>query len=229
MIRPLHAPSIALVLLGEHGGGPGPRRCPAGRRRPGRVPGRETPSPEGRPAEGHRRLRQGDRSGRGRSGPARPDPGHPQPGQMAAGPQRRGRAGRRGGAQAGPGDSDALLARGAKRACTWTGRTKRSPTSTPCSRPSPGTASALLYRGRAREWFKDDRAGAKADYDAALAIDPKSVRVYMQRAGLLLDERSRGRERDVRGRSGPCAGGTRTSCCSWAWRWNTRRSARRTP
>lgn len=62
----------------------------------------------------------------------------------------------------------------------------------------PNNAEALLYRGRARQWHKNDPAGARADYDAALAADPKLLRAYFQRSDLIAKDDPAGAERDLK-------------------------------
>jgi tetratricopeptide (TPR) repeat protein len=61
----------------------------------------------------------------------------------------------------------------------------------------PHNVVALLYRGRAKQWLQHDKAGAKADYDAALAIDPKATRVLAQRAALMMGDDPAAAERDI--------------------------------
>lgn len=96
-----------------------------------------------------------------------------------------------------PNDADALLARGVARMAQERVDLALEDFNA-VLKAQPHHAVALLYRGRARQWHKNDPAGARADYDAALATDPDFVRGLIQRADLLTNDDPALAERDLK-------------------------------
>ena len=96
-----------------------------------------------------------------------------------------------------PDDADALLLRAALRIEASDADGALADIAT-VLKAQPRNVVALLYRGRAKQWLQHDKASAKADYDAALAIDPKATRVLSQRASMTVGDDPAAAEQDIR-------------------------------
>ncbi len=96
-----------------------------------------------------------------------------------------------------PGDADALLARGVAQQDQDKIDAAAADFET-VLKTDPRNKLALLYRGSLKAWNLDDPKGARVDYDAALAVDPRFVPGLLRRADLQMSTDAAAAERDAR-------------------------------